>query len=205
METNLQSEFTITESKTETNEFNCPAPTCGRQTHTLYQLVRDYDFLFTRSRRLLGPITRSAGLRQHTKQFDLRQETDENDPQCPCKSKDRRSSRGVLGIKFGDLSLRMDAKMLRHPVPCANVSFGNQNILLRMTEDTYSSNIEAGELPEFVRYLSGITSGNVVISGYPISDEYGALGIYTSEPVQEDLGMPLPDLGSLQEIARERL
>jgi hypothetical protein len=63
VESTVNTEFTVSRSTTETHEFNCPAPPCGRQTNTLYQLVRDYDFTLTKQRRLWGPVTKSAGVR----------------------------------------------------------------------------------------------------------------------------------------------
>ena len=47
IETNTQITTTFSESETETDTFACPAPTCGRYTYFLYQLVRDYRFVFT--------------------------------------------------------------------------------------------------------------------------------------------------------------
>jgi hypothetical protein len=160
IEANTQITTTFVVSNTASGEFSMDAPGCGRHTYFLNQLVRDYQFVIKKPRLVFGHKTTAHNLREWTYYYDMRQETDEQDPQCPCLPKVGEDDGETVVLKIGTLSLRLDGK--RNKENKVSFKVGRHTYSLDATDAiSFPVSVKITGLPKMFQVLSGINRSAV--------------------------------------------
>jgi hypothetical protein len=167
------SEFTLTKSTEETHAFNFPAPHCGRQTYFLYQRVRDHLFVIKRQRwprKLRKPLIIETPVREYTANFDVRIDSDRDDPACPCKDEGRSDLPGeILRFSIGKLSVVATANRERDHA--LSVMIGPSTYTFKKTDGSYyEATVKVSTLPDMMRTLSGVQKDEIKVKAI-VEDE----------------------------------
>jgi len=166
-------EFTLTVSSQESHEFNIPAPHCGRQTYFLYQRLRDHLFVIKKHRRLRKPLVIDTSVKEYTANFEVRIESDRDDPTCPCKEKKQSNFLGeILRFTVGKLSFVASAD--RENADTLSLMIGAGTYTFNKTDGLYyETTLEAGGLPVMMQTLSGVREGKLTVKAM-VQDEEGS-------------------------------
>lgn len=159
--TQISTQFTVSQSVQ--NKFTCPAPACGSYVYSMYQLLREYDFVIKRNRLLRKPAITTHHVPEWTQRYDVRRETDEADPDCPCgAAEEQRGAEGdeIVILKIGKLSLRLDARRTQN----GKVAFSLGKQIYESDVSHTAADIQLRELPAMFKALSGEHSGVVTAS-----------------------------------------
>jgi len=153
MENQIGREIAFSESSTITDTAEFEGRGCGRQTLFVYQLFRDYEFVFNKPRPFRKPLIIRKTMRDRTNNFDIRCETDPDDESCPCLPPDlNHGSDEIASFKIGSLTLRVDAKRTGD-----SVSFwlgALKYIATPGAGDRFLVDIDTKSLPAAIRFFS---------------------------------------------------
>jgi hypothetical protein len=178
-------EFTLTRSTQVTHSFHFDAPRCGRQTHLLYQRVRDHLFVFKKQRRprwLRKPLIIEIPARQYTANFEIRIDGDKDDPACPCKDKGQADLPGEI-LRFSIGKLSFVATAYREMDHSLSLMIGPNTYIFKKTDGYYEITLSMSSLPDMIRTLSG-EEGEITVKAIVEDDDPEVVAASTAYDVR---------------------
>lgn len=186
--------FSLEESTVKTSNFS--SPDCGRKTMFVYQLIREYQFFF--SKRFLGYTrTWERKVTERTNVHDFLPDIEEFDELCNCREPPHPTPfDGTLVIDMGSVSVRGPYRRIQN-----GIEVRVDNALLRIAisdSKDFLVDIPVAALPEMVRLLGEFETETVQAKFY----EYQApqLAPEQSRVIGEDFKMLELDAPSVEVV-----
>lgn len=141
--------FSLEESTMKTSNFS--SPDCGRKTMFVYQLIREYEFYYSK-RFLRWTKSWERKIRERTNVHDFLPDIDEFDDICKCDNRTPPAPYdGVLVIDMGTVSVRAPYRISSN---CVEAQVDSTLLQIEIAESNdFSVNISVATLPEIVRLL----------------------------------------------------
>lgn len=145
--------FQTEESTSKTSTFS--SPQCGRKTMFVYQLVREYEFSYSR-RRWGWTKSWERKIREKTNTHDFMPDIEEYDESCNCKNPPTPENfDGMVVMDMGNVSIRAPYRKTPDGIE-VKLDTSILKVAIKNSEDFLVS-IPRAALPEMVVFLGDIT------------------------------------------------
>lgn len=156
------SEIEMKESSSRKTKYKVTAPKCGSTSYVFYQLIRIFEFKVPRSR----PWPFKACVSTHTfvektRNFAIRAETIDHDPQCGCGTA-RPITLRLVDFFIGNLKLRTDAIVGDDGSITSNIGGLNVHINVETSQFT----LDLRNAPEFLIDLAGWSEAPIGVATF---------------------------------------
>jgi hypothetical protein len=179
LESEISREICWEIATTREDAFSFKAPECGRRTETIYQLIRDYDFVYSRQRFLRKPQTWQMSVPEYVKRFHAVPDIEDYDPHCRCQTPSRVSLWRTIDVAIPPVTLELG---YTQGCDAINVQFGNE--IVRIPYDgssEFSHTISAKVLPEATRFIGDFKEGDSLLAVFrPQPVAVGSMGVLST-------------------------
>ena len=184
LESEIGREISWELAATREDTFSFKAPECGRRTETVYQLMRDYDFVYSRQRLFRNPFTWHTSVPEYVQRFHAVTDIEQFDPRCKCPTPEELPLWRTIDVQIGPVTMELGYVEKDGSI---DIDFGNRQ--LRIPHDgslEFKRTMSTDSLPPIVRFLGEFSAGEMEAVFRPRPIEAASLGMLS---VLDDLAI----------------
>jgi len=185
-------EIELREATTRRTKCSIAAPKCGTRSYVFYQLIRVFEFKVPRFRP--WPFKACVSTRtfvEKTKNFAIREERVEFDPQCGCEGGPRPQQLRLVDFVMGHLKVRTDAEVKDDGSITAYL--GGHAVDIDSAEQT-AINLDLVGMPSFIVEMAGWSisqSSGVAQLFWPAAQETETPELFVSAESADEAVVPI--------------